>query len=219
MDRAQASAFASTAADWIDADDAALSGGAESSWYTDMEIAHATAGTAFVSLSELRALRGGEPDLVAAILPHVCLGQPGISGRLNLNTLTPEQAVLLPALFSSGLDLPTARRLIEARPVSGWQGVEEFLSLDEISRLAEDIRNPDVLSVETSRIRSHMIVRFGNQKRPFDIMFDRQGAQVEAGGHHVDHHQVHEPRGHGAVAVVALRVVGGQVDMGRLRQR
>ncbi len=175
VDRAQASAFASTAADWIDADDAALSGGAESSWYADMEIAHATAGTAFVSLSELRSLRGFEPDLVAAILPHVCLGEPGMSGRLNLNTLTPEQAVLLPALFSSGLDLPTARRLIEARPVSGWQGVEEFLSLDEISRLAEDIRNPDVLSVETSRIRSHMIVRFGNQKRTFDIMFDRQG--------------------------------------------
>jgi general secretion pathway protein K len=175
VDRAQASALASTAADWIDADDAALSGGAESSWYTDMEIAHATAGTAFVSLSELRALRGYEPDLIAAILPHVCLGEPGIPGRLNLNTLTPEQAVLLPALFSAGLDLPMARRLIEARPVSGWQGVEEFLSLDEISRLAEDIRNPDVLSVETSRIRSHMIVRFGNQKRSFDIMFDRQG--------------------------------------------
>ncbi len=175
VDRAQASALASTAADWIDADDAALSGGAESGWYMDTELAHDTAGTAFVSLSELRALRGYEADLVAAILPHVCVGEPGISGRLNLNTLTPEQAALLQAMFSAGLDLPTARRLIEARPVSGWQGVEEFLALEEIARLAEDIRSPEVLSVETSRIRSHMTVRIGNQTRMFDIMFDRQG--------------------------------------------
>lgn len=175
VDRAQASGLASTAADWIDADDAALSGGAESGWYMDAEVAHATAGTAFVSLSELRALRGYEPDLIAAILPHVCLGEPGLAGRLNLNTMTPEQAVLLPALFSAGLDLPTARRLIEARPVSGWQGVEEFLALDAIARIAEDIRSPEVLSVETSRIRSLMTVRIGNQTRSFDIMFDRQG--------------------------------------------
>jgi general secretion pathway protein K len=175
LDQSLASALASAAADWTDADDAPLPDGAEAGWYIDASVPHGTSGEPFVSLSELRAVRGFDPEILAAIRPFLCIGEPGVASRLNLNTLSPEQAVLLPSIFSAGLDIQTAQRLIKERPVAGWQSVDEFLALDDVSRLAEEIRDSTVLSIETSRIRSHMTLNVGEQQRDYTVVFDRQG--------------------------------------------
>lgn len=51
---------------------------------------------------------------------------PDVSGKVNVNTLKPEQAVLLSALLKNALSEEEAKRLLASRPEGGWESVEAF---------------------------------------------------------------------------------------------
>ncbi|MFK3659976.1 type II secretion system minor pseudopilin GspK [Scandinavium sp. NPDC088450] len=51
---------------------------------------------------------------------------PDTDGKVNVNTLTPEQAPLLAAIFTGTLNTDAAKRLIESRPEEGWDSLEAF---------------------------------------------------------------------------------------------
>ena len=60
---------------------------------------------------------------------------PDTASKVDVNTLTEEQAPLLAALFIGSLSEDEAARLIASRPEEGWESMEAFRkSLRQIIR-------------------------------------------------------------------------------------
>jgi general secretion pathway protein K len=128
MPPGQALRLSAALADWIDADDSAGRLGAEDDAYRRRRPAYRTGGTLMAEVSELRAVSGFSPDIYGKVRPYVCaLPRTGPS-EININTLAPERAAVLSALYQGRLPVDAARRAIAARPAAGWINESQFLS-------------------------------------------------------------------------------------------
>lgn len=114
--------IAAATADWIDGDDAALPGGAEDDSYRG----YRTAGTAMADASELRAVRGVSADVYRAVRPWVCTLPTAERSVININTLLPQQAVLLAMLLPDTSGVAQAEALLRQRPPGGFATVDPF---------------------------------------------------------------------------------------------
>ena len=65
-------------------------------------------------------VRGFTPEVLALVVPHVCVRQSTEPALLNANTLRVSDAPLLVALLGQGLDIEIAQRAIAERPASGY---------------------------------------------------------------------------------------------------
>jgi|JI7StandDraft_1071085.scaffolds.fasta_scaffold06825_5 general secretion pathway protein K len=112
--------------DWLDADGNLLdAGGAEENDYAGLVFPFYNANSLMVSKSELRVIL----DMTAAdyqqLAPFVCVLPQSYLQRLNVNTVTEEQAVLIAALVPE-LSIEQAKDVISSRPDKGFPSVEEF---------------------------------------------------------------------------------------------
>ncbi len=122
----EADVVAASLADWIDSDQNPESGGAEDSYYRQLEIPYITAGTLIVDPSELRAVRGVTPDIYAALRRWICALPEAELSPININTLNPDEAPLLTMLAPSYIPRERAQRVLAARPPAGFSGVKQF---------------------------------------------------------------------------------------------
>lgn len=123
--------LAAALVDWIDSDGVRESGGAEDEAYLAGTPAYRTGGTLLAEVSEIRAIRGFTPAVYERLRPHVCALPISDLSPINVNTLTPNQGVLITLLTEGAVAPPVARRVIEARPAGGWS-VEEFWALPQL---------------------------------------------------------------------------------------
>lgn len=123
---AQADALADALVDWIDSDQQPGAQGAEDSAYLQSALPLRTGDTLLAGVSELRAIAGYTPALLARLQPHVCALPSGRLSQVNINTLRATDAAVLVAIAEGTLDLGAARRLIAARPAGGWRDVQAF---------------------------------------------------------------------------------------------
>lgn len=121
----EAEMVAAALTDWIDSDGVRESGGAEDEAYLAGSPAYRTGGTLLAEVSELRAIRGVTPAIYERLRPLVCALPTSDLSPINVNTLTPEKAVLITMLTEGGVTPARARQVIEARPPGGWS-VEDF---------------------------------------------------------------------------------------------
>ncbi|MFN3573003.1 MAG: type II secretion system minor pseudopilin GspK [Phenylobacterium sp.] len=112
--------LAAALTDWIDSDAVREAGGAEDAAYLDGEAGYRTGGTLLAEASELRAIRGFTPEAYARMRPWVCALPTTDLSPVNVNTLTPEQGVLITMLTKGALSPSAGARLIEGRPAEGW---------------------------------------------------------------------------------------------------
>lgn len=117
---------AAAAADWIDTDQDQQASGAEDGVYLAREQPYRTAGTLMADPSELRAVNGVTPDIYAKARPWLCTLPVAEPSRLNVNTLTPEQAPLVAMLAPDTLSVEAARALILRRPAQGYAAASDF---------------------------------------------------------------------------------------------
>jgi general secretion pathway protein K len=75
--------------------------------------------------SELRAVAGVRAPVYAALRPFLCALPVTDLSPINVNTLGPNQAVLL-AMLAPGIDVARAQRVIDDRPVIGWENLARF---------------------------------------------------------------------------------------------
>lgn len=122
----EAEMLAAALTDWIDSDGVRESGGAEDEAYLAGSPPYRTAGTLLAEVSELRAVRGFTPAVYERLRPVVCALPNSDLSPINVNTLTPDKAVLLTMLTEGQVGPELARRVIAARPAGGWSR-EEFL--------------------------------------------------------------------------------------------
>lgn len=127
FDEAAALQLSGALADWIDADQAVSRFGAEDEAYAGRPPGYRSGGVALAEESELLAIRGFTPEVYARLRPHVCaLPETGLS-RVNVNTLSPEDAPVLAAVYNGRLSVEAARAAIAARPAEGWPDEAAFL--------------------------------------------------------------------------------------------
>ncbi len=112
--------------DWIDTDQEQSPAGAEDSSYLGGVPSYRTAGTLMADISELRAVHGVTPEIYALLKPWICTMPIAAPVRINVNTLTPEQAPLVAMLGTDALSIDAARAMISRRPLQGFADTGDF---------------------------------------------------------------------------------------------
>ncbi|MFW8591162.1 type II secretion system minor pseudopilin GspK [Glaciecola sp. 2405UD65-10] len=127
--------------DWVDEDDIPSSLGAEDSDYESLPMPYLAANTTMSSLSEVRLVNGIEAIFQSQesnkILEALCV-LPELNIKVNVNTITQDNAVVLSALLGQTLDV--GQDIISSRPEDGFAEIEDFLKVPEVeaSQLTAD---------------------------------------------------------------------------------
>lgn len=179
IDNFQAETIADATWDYIDADDRVnRSNGAEDSLYESMTPAYLPPNGLLADASELRAVYQVSGEAMHQLSPYVC-ALPTQDWRLNINTLPPEKAPLLVAMFSPYLNEANAKSVLESRPFDGWDSVASFLAEPAIAAVDNAHREEAraylsvdshyfeldaQVMVDTSRVRVRSLFYSSNKK-------------------------------------------------------
>ncbi|WP_428775595.1 type II secretion system minor pseudopilin GspK [Vibrio sp.] len=101
--------------------------GVEDSEYESLLPPYVAPNDFIADASELRAVYQVSGDAMTLLGPMIC-ALPTDSLQINVNTLLPEQAPLLAAMFTPALSESDARDIIEGRAYNGWDSVEDFVA-------------------------------------------------------------------------------------------
>lgn len=77
------------------------------------------------TISEIKRLPAFPPAAYRNVSKVLC-ALPDTGGQVDVNTLSPQQAPLLSALFIGTLSADDAARLIASRPQNGWESLDAF---------------------------------------------------------------------------------------------
>ncbi|HDR2619987.1 TPA: type II secretion system minor pseudopilin GspK [Enterobacter chuandaensis] len=111
--------------DYLDGDATTAKDGAESDAWAGVVPARQPANQMMRTIAEIKQL----PAFPVAAYPKVSkllCALPDSASKVDVNTLEPEQAALLAALFPGKLTEDDAVRLIDSRPETGWESMETF---------------------------------------------------------------------------------------------
>lgn len=152
--------------DFIDPDDIQEIGGAEDGFYASLPSPYRTAGGPIGSVSELRTIKGINPELYAQVNPLLCAIPDTAGMKINVNTLGPDRAVLLSGLTGGVLSARDAEDILSRRPPGGWQNIEEFLQLP---RFQDENIDLDTLRVRTAVTSAYIEARAGATVNEIDM--------------------------------------------------
>lgn len=109
---APAEALIDAIADYIDSDETPRRSGAENEYYRTSRDPHTIGGRRLYSVSELRQIKGMTPALYQRLVPFVC-ALPNDELKINISTLTREDAPLLAAMLDNMLSVSDVRALFD----------------------------------------------------------------------------------------------------------
>jgi general secretion pathway protein K len=158
--------------DWTDKDTALVSSyGAEDAYYEGLTPPYLTANQWMLSTDELRAVRGVSAKLYARLAPYVC-ALPSEKLVVNINTIKPEQAALLVALYLDKVGLDDAKRVLTSRPQKGWKNKKEMT--DQMPAQVSGILGLDAaLDVKSSYFEAKLIAEVGDTRARLESVFFR----------------------------------------------
>jgi general secretion pathway protein K len=135
VDHVIALQVATSAADWIDTDATPGNGGAEDQYYSGLTPSYRTANGLMADPSELLMVSSVTPEVYQRIRPWICTLPTTDLSPININTLLPDQAVLLAMLAPEALGLERARQVLAQRPLEGYGSVVAFWAQPAMARL------------------------------------------------------------------------------------
>jgi general secretion pathway protein K len=122
--------------DWLDADnDIHGSFGAEDSEYQSRRAPYLAANNLMSHRSELRLVNGVSPEWINALIPFVCAIPQNNELKININTITDENAVILQAVLNLP-NLSDAQSLLSSRPRDGYDQIQDFFQEPEVTTLS-----------------------------------------------------------------------------------
>lgn len=127
MPQAESAIVSDAIADWIDSDNVPAPNGAEDETYQGTATPYRTAGRLIGDVSEIRAVRGMTPQFYERLRPWLCALPGADLSPINVNTLRPDQALLLSMLAPTAIPVDRARGILAARPVLGWASADDAL--------------------------------------------------------------------------------------------
>jgi general secretion pathway protein K len=152
-------------ADWLDKDgEPRFPDGAEDSEYVGLTPPYLTANRPFISVSELRLIKGIDAEVYSKLAPY--LSALPAKTPLNVNTLTPP---LLAALSDQSMSLEEAQTRLENPPDEGYKNPQEFLDAQSIS-----VINPELLSVNSQYFLVQVEARVGEGRASLESVLQRE---------------------------------------------
>ena len=143
IDVYQAEVIAMSIKDWIDKDDTNSQGlGAENNFYEARSYPHLAANNLIAHKSEMRSIQGVSRSIYLKISPFVCAVPKNSNLKININTISDEQANLLYAILSEYITLEDAQSIISERPRAGYDSVDEMFE-NEIFSNAKTVTDED----------------------------------------------------------------------------
>jgi general secretion pathway protein K len=168
----EAQHIAASAADWIDADQAAADGGAEDAAYRAGQMGgdsggYRTGDTAMTDAAEIAAVAGVTPAIRQRIAPWLCALPAHDLSPLNVNTLRPDQAPLLQMLLPGKLSPAQA-----ARPIGGYGSVTRFWTAPTLAGVTPVGDAATQVGVTTRWFRLKTVVRLGDVTLASEALID-----------------------------------------------
>jgi len=120
VDGARADTLIDSIADFIDSDDVPRRAGAESEYYRTRDVPHDNANNLFVAVSELKSVQGMTPVLYQTLAPSLC-ALPTTELKINISTLTAQNASLLAAMFNNMISTKDVETLFANRSAQTWK--------------------------------------------------------------------------------------------------
>lgn len=175
IDRVDARTLVAGVADWIDRDLAAALGGAEDGYYTQLDPPYRTSGLPLEILSEARAIRGFDRVTFTLLRPLICVlpaHATSLRRKLNINTLSQDQAELLRPVMSGTLEIDELRQLIARRPLEGWPDLQAFLAEPVLATIRPDMIRQDMLGTVSSHIAISVKVAYRGQVMHMSYLYE-----------------------------------------------
>lgn len=127
--------IAAATADWIDSDQIPAPGGAEDGVYLQRATPYRTAGGLVADPGEIRMVAGMTPAIFGRLRPWLCALPEAELSPININTLLPEQALLLAMLTEGKIGADAARQLLAQRPPGGYGSLVTFWAQPALARV------------------------------------------------------------------------------------
>lgn len=133
--------------DYLDGDSTTVKEGAESDAWAGGVPARQPANQMMRNIAEIKLLPAFPVSAYPKVSTLLC-ALPDMATKVDVNTLKPEKAAVLAALFPGKLTEDDAARLLDARPEGGWESVEAFSKAleqnfpqlkDDLPQVAEQI--------------------------------------------------------------------------------
>ena len=141
--------------DYLDGDLTTSKEGVESDAWAGVLPARQPANQMMRAIVELKLLPAFPATAYAKVSQLLC-ALPDSASKVDVNTLRPEQAVILAALFPGKLTEDDAVRLLASRPETGWENMEAFSKVLEqnFPQLKDDLpRVADQISINSRYFR------------------------------------------------------------------
>jgi general secretion pathway protein K len=111
--------------DYLDGDSTTAKEGAENDAWAGLQPARQPANQMMTTLAEIKLLPAFPAAAYAKVSKLLC-ALPDAASKVDVNTLPPDRAAVLAALFPGKLTDDDAARVINARPEAGWESMDEF---------------------------------------------------------------------------------------------
>jgi general secretion pathway protein K len=135
-------------------------GGAEDNDYAAREFPYLAANSYLASVNELRLIEHFTPAVIIALTPYVCVLPQNSLHEININTLDAEKPELLQALLDSSLD--EAQQVLSARDSSGYENLDDFYQLPELSKIKIEKWQKGQFVVDSKYFKLKASTRFNN---------------------------------------------------------
>ncbi|WP_252730551.1 type II secretion system minor pseudopilin GspK [Colwellia sp. E2M01] len=157
----EAEAMVQALTDWLDDNDRITgSGGAEDNDYASREYPYLAANNYLGSLNELRLVEHFTPEIILVLEPYVCVLPNNSQNLININTLSAEQPELIQAIFD--ISIEDAQSVLNARESSGYEDLNDFFSLPELSDGKVEDWQKEVFVVDSDYFKLKANARFNN---------------------------------------------------------
>jgi len=142
-------------ADWIDSNDLPKPGGAETSYYLERKPAYAAGNLSFMTLEELRLVRGFDGNVLGRIAPFVTVYADYTEGSfVNINTAPKEVLLALDEKMNESL----VERIVDYRKVTPFKSRGELTRVPGMETIVASIKMPLRTKGSIYRIQSEATV-------------------------------------------------------------
>ncbi|MBM2829053.1 MAG: Type secretion system protein [Actinobacteria bacterium] len=167
--------------DWLDNDDSARVGGAETSYYMSLPYPYRAKNDLFDTLDELRLVRGITKEAFEKIKPFVTVHS---SGMVNINTAPKEILMALSAGQDASdggeISSATADQIIEYRKETPFQKTKDIGSVNPMLRdLYDKTRFRDLIDIKSTVFHVRSMGDFGGTVRTVDAVGVRAGNDIQ----------------------------------------
>ncbi len=147
-------ALSGTLVDWQDTDDRPMPAGAESFSYSQLEVPYRAANFPLSDIDELRLVSGYTPDLIETLKSVACVDPVSMETVVNLNSVRPDQAILIHSLLGRPVSIENIMTMIEDRPSDGFDHVSRFWNHAYLKdqNISQNIRKQFVTSPKRYKI-------------------------------------------------------------------